>query len=91
MRLVSTKLFYMPKKKLKVAQVRDLLNQVYNEKISFSRFVEILNEYGSEKDPKELIATIKVNAANLDYIKQTGKINGSLAVDIERVMREYAS
>ena len=81
----------MPKKKLKVAQVRDLLNQVYNEKISFSRFVEILNEYGSEKDPKELIATIKVNAANLDYIKQTGKINGSLAVDIERVMREYAS
>ena len=30
--------------KLKVAQVRDLLNQVMNEKISFSRFVEILNE-----------------------------------------------
>lgn len=81
----------MPKKRLKVAQVRDLLNQVYNEKISFSRFVEILNEYGSEKDPKELIATIKVNAANLDHIKQTGKINGSLAVDIERIMREYAS
>lgn len=81
----------MAKKKLKVAQVRDLLNQVYNEKISFSRFVEILNEYGSEKDPKELIATIKVNAANLDHIKQTGKINGSLAVDIERIMREYAS
>lgn len=31
-------------KYLKVAQVRDLLNQVINEKISFSRFVEILNE-----------------------------------------------
>jgi hypothetical protein len=30
--------------KLKVAQIRDLLNQVMNEKISFSRFVEILNE-----------------------------------------------
>lgn len=30
--------------KLIVAQVRDLLNQVINEKISFSRFVEILNE-----------------------------------------------
>ena len=30
--------------KLKVAQVRDLLNQVMNEKITFSRFVEILNE-----------------------------------------------
>jgi hypothetical protein len=30
--------------KLKVTQVRVLLNQVMNEKISFSRFVEILNE-----------------------------------------------
>lgn len=30
--------------KLKVSQVRDLINQVMNEKISFSRFVEILNE-----------------------------------------------
>jgi phosphatidylethanolamine-binding protein (PEBP) family uncharacterized protein len=32
------------RKTFKVAQVRDLLNQVYNEKITFSRFVEILNE-----------------------------------------------
>ncbi len=31
----------------KVAQVRDLLNQVHNEKISFSRMVEILNEQAS--------------------------------------------
>lgn len=30
--------------KLIVAQIRDLLNQVMNKKISFSRFVEILNE-----------------------------------------------
>lgn len=37
--------------KLKVAQVRDLLNQVMNEKISFSRFVEILNE---NKEPLTL-------------------------------------
>jgi hypothetical protein len=37
--------------KLKVAQVRDLLNQVINEKISFSRFVEILNE---NKEPLTL-------------------------------------
>lgn len=28
----------------KVAQIRDLLNQVHNEKISFSRMVEIMNE-----------------------------------------------
>lgn len=32
-------------KTFKVAQVRDLLNQVHNEKITFSRFVEILNEH----------------------------------------------
>ena len=31
-------------KTFKVSQVRDLLNQVHNEKITFSRFVEILNE-----------------------------------------------
>jgi hypothetical protein len=31
------------KNTFKVSQIRDLLNQVYNEKISFSRFVEILN------------------------------------------------
>lgn len=37
--------------KLKVAQVRDLLNQVMNEKITFSRFVEILNE---NKEPIKL-------------------------------------
>jgi hypothetical protein len=34
-------------KTFKVAQVRDLLNQVHNEKITFSRFVEILNEQTS--------------------------------------------
>ena len=36
-------------KTFKVAQVRDLLNQVHNEKITFSRFVEILNEHGEGK------------------------------------------
>lgn len=42
------KLFKM-KKTFKVAQVRDLLNQVHNEKITFSRFVEILNEHAEGK------------------------------------------
>lgn len=37
------------KKTFKVSQVRDLLNQVYNEKITFSRFVEILNEHAEGK------------------------------------------
>lgn len=32
-------------KTFKVSQVRDLLNQVHNEKITFSRFVEILNDH----------------------------------------------
>lgn len=36
-------------KTFKVAQVRDLLNQVQNEKITFSRFVEILNELAEGK------------------------------------------
>ncbi len=31
-------------KTFKVSQVRELLDQVFNEKITFSRFVEILNE-----------------------------------------------
>jgi hypothetical protein len=35
---------FMKQKTFKVSQVRDLLNQVHNEKITFSRFVEILNE-----------------------------------------------
>ena len=35
-------------KTFKVAQVRDLLNQVHNEKITFSRFVEVLNEKAEE-------------------------------------------
>lgn len=37
------------KKIFKVAQIKDLLNQVYNEEITFSRFVEILNEHASRK------------------------------------------
>lgn len=31
----------------KVSQVRDLLNQVFRDKITFSRFVEILNEHAN--------------------------------------------
>ena len=37
------------KTKFKVSQIRELLNQVYSEKITFSRFVEILNEQATEK------------------------------------------
>jgi len=31
-------------KKFTIAEIRDLLNQVYREEISFSRMVEVLNE-----------------------------------------------
>lgn len=76
--------------KLKVSQVRELLNHVYNEKITFSRFVEILNDQTAPKNPMDLIATIKVDKANIEHIAKTGKINGSLLLEIERVMKEYA-
>ena len=36
-------------KTFKEAQLRDLLSQVQNEKITFSRFVEILNEHAEGK------------------------------------------
>lgn len=39
----------MKQKTFKVSQIRELLNQVYNEKITFSRFVEILNNKVDEK------------------------------------------
>jgi hypothetical protein len=39
----------MKVKTFKVSQVRDLLNQVHNDKITFSRFVEILNEHSEGK------------------------------------------
>jgi len=36
-------------KTFKAAQVRDWLNQVHSEQITFSRFVEILNEHAEGK------------------------------------------
>lgn len=39
---------------------------------------------------RELINTIKIDAANLEFIAKTGKINGTLLIEIERVMTEYA-
>ena len=41
-------------KTFKEAQVKDLLNQVTTDKISFSRFVEILNEHANGKDKVEI-------------------------------------
>lgn len=49
----------MIEKIFKVAQVRDLLNQVYNDKITFSRFVEILNENANKTSEYELYKRLK--------------------------------
>jgi len=44
------------------------------------------------KTAREFIAEIKINDMNLRSIADNpdGRINGSLLVDIERVMRDYA-
>ena len=39
----------MEKKVFTVAQIRGLLNQVHSDKITFSKFVEILNKQATEK------------------------------------------
>lgn len=63
-------------KKLRVAQVRDLLNQLYNEKISFSRFVEILNEENKANRFNPEIHTTKSAALELaeDAFKEGIKV-----------------
>lgn len=40
---------------------------------------------------RDLIRTIRLDSANLDHISKTGKINGTLLIEIERVMSEYAN
>ena len=40
---------------------------------------------------EDLIKTIHIDKANLDYISETGVINGTLLAEIKRVMREYAN
>lgn len=47
--------------KLIVAQVRDLLNQVMNEKITFSRFFEILNESKEPIKKNNMIHAYPIN------------------------------
>lgn len=39
---------------------------------------------------RKLIRSIQVNNANLDYIAKTGIINGSLWLEIERILKQYA-
>ena len=39
---------------------------------------------------RDLIKTIHVDKANLEHIAKTGNINGTLLIEIERVMTEYS-
>ena len=41
------------------------------------------------KNIKDLITSIQINKANFEYIVKTGKINGSLWLEIERVMKIF--
>ncbi|MDE1191853.1 MAG: hypothetical protein PW786_06925 [Arachidicoccus sp.] len=38
---------------------------------------------------KELIQSIPVNRANFEHIAQTGRINGSLLVEIEKMIEKH--
>jgi len=40
---------------------------------------------------RKLIKSIKVDKANFEHIAKTGNINGTLLIEIERVMEKYAS
>lgn len=44
-----------------------------------------------EKTARDYISEIKLNRANVEHILQYGNINGSLLVDLERIMDNYAN
>lgn len=50
-----------------------------------------MNQSEEIKSAEAIIRGIQVNAANLDHIKSTGVINGSLSIDIINAMHEYAN
>ena len=39
---------------------------------------------------REIIKTIHVDRANLEHISKTGNINGTLLIELERIMNQYA-
>jgi hypothetical protein len=67
------------KKRFTVAQIKDLLNQLNNEEISFSRFVEILNENNVKSDYEKkqaylaLFKSLERSSLTIDEMRQ--KIN----------------
>lgn len=43
------------------------------------------------KTRRDLIKTIIIDKSNFEHIAKTGNINGTLLIEIERVMEEYSS
>lgn len=70
----------------KVSQIRDLLNQVYNEKISFSRFVEILNEQANSKKK------IETDLSEKDWFKwlSEAEYNGLSEAQITEAIKDIS-
>ena len=70
----------------KVSQIRDLLNQVYYEKISFSRFVEILNEQANSKKK------IETDLSEKDWFKwlSEAEYNGLSEAQITEAIKDIS-
>jgi len=73
-------------KTFKVSQVRDLLNQVHNEKITFSRFVEILNQQVDDKSKFD-IQTINNSSHWVKWLEEHEN-NGLQENDLSVAVRE---
>lgn len=72
-------------KTFKVAQVRDLLNQVHNEKISFSRFVEILNELAEGQ------RKFKIDKLEGDWLRQVNEGLGFFEVSTGKALKDLGN
>lgn len=60
--------------------------------LSVDKITDIKTSEQSDKlTAEDLIKTIVLDKANLEYIAKTGVINGTLYIEIKRVIKEYAS
>lgn len=90
-------------KKFKTQEIRDLLNQVYHEEISFSRMVEILNEMVSEVekpnfkegdflhsdwDDENITIIFKKQAGDMIYYHASKSCYFGVTVDDDRYWRD---
>ncbi len=76
-------------KPFKTQKVRELLNQVLKEEISFSRFVEILNETSEIKPyTKDQVSDLCMNAFESGYNKGLDEDEMSVFWTFERWSKE---